>query len=108
MEPPLSKRRPDQDRKEDVLTRERVKKPKKFKVLIHNDDYTSMEFVVWVLQKVFHHGQAASTRIMLHVHKQGVGVAGIYTHEIAETRVAQVERLAREAGHPLQCTMEQE
>lgn len=92
----------------DTLTRERVEKPKKYKVLLLNDDYTTMEFVVFVLQKVFHHSQASATRIMLHIHNGGVGVAGIYTREVAETRVAQVQHLAREAGHPLQCTMEPE
>lgn len=92
----------------DLDTRERVEKPKKYKVLLLNDDYTTMEFVVFVLQKVFHHSQAGATRIMLHIHNSGVGVAGIYTREVAETRVAQVEHLAREAGHPLQCTMEPE
>jgi len=104
----LSDKRRDTERKEDVLTKERVKKPKKYKVIIHNDDYTAMEFVVWVLISVFHHSQAAATRIMLHVHNSGIGVAGIYTREVAETRVAQVERVARESGHPLQCSMEPE
>ena len=91
-----------------VLTRDRLKEPARFRVLLHNDDYTTMEFVVFVLQRVFHHGQAAATRIMLNIHQAGLGVAGTYTREIAETRVAQVTRMAREAGHPLQCTMEKE
>ncbi len=100
-------RRRDQER-EDVLTRDRVEEPKKFKVILLNDDYTTMEFVVWVLVNVFHHSQAQSTRIMLHIHNEGVGVAGIYSREVAETRVAQVEQVAKEAGHPLQCIMEPE
>ncbi len=87
---------------------DKVKIPRKYKVLIHNDDYTTMEFVVWVLQNVFHHTPASATRVMLHVHRTGVGVAGIYTRDIAETRIEQVLKLAREAGHPLQCTMEPE
>ncbi len=89
-------------------TKSEVEKPPKYKVLIHNDDYTTMEFVVWILQDVFHHSPASATRVMLHVHRMGVGVAGIYTRDIAETRVDQVLQLAREAGHPLQCTMEPE
>lgn len=94
--------------KEDVLTRERTEEPKKFKVLLLNDDYTSMEFVVWVLMTIFRHSQAGATRIMLHIHNSGVGVAGIYSREVAETRIAQVHEVAKEAGHPLQCTMEPE
>jgi len=96
------------DEQGETLTRDRVQKPKKYKVLLLNDDYTSMEFVVFILRRVFHHSQAAATRVMLHVHNTGVGVAGIYTREVAETRVAQVHQMASEAGHPLQCTMEPE
>lgn len=94
--------------KEDVLTRERTEEPKKFKVILLNDDYTSMEFVVWVLTTIFRHSQASATRIMLHIHNSGIGVAGTYSREVAETRVAQVHEVAKEAGHPLQCTMEPE
>jgi ATP-dependent Clp protease adaptor protein ClpS len=94
--------------KEDVLTRERTEEPKKFKVILLNDDYTSMEFVVWVLMTIFRHSQAGATRIMLHIHNSGIGVAGIYSREVAETRIAQVHEVAKEAGHPLQCTMEPE
>jgi ATP-dependent Clp protease adaptor protein ClpS len=96
------------EEKDEVLTREKNEEPKKYKVLLLNDDYTSMEFVVWVLMTVFRHSQAAATRIMLHVHNNGVGVAGIYSRDVAETRVAQVHEVAKEAGHPLQCTMEPE
>ena len=96
------------EEKEDVLTRDRVEEPKKFKVILLNDDYTTMEFVVWVLMNVFHHSQAQATRVMLHIHNNGHGVAGIYSREVAETRVAQVEQVAREHGHPLQCIMEPE
>ena len=98
-------RRQDQ---EDVLTRERTEEPKKYRVLLLNDDYTSMEFVVFVLVNVFRHSQASATRIMLHIHHSGIGVAGVYSREVAETRIAQVEELAKSAGHPLQCTMEPE
>lgn len=97
-----------QNEKEDVLTRERTEEPKKFKVILLNDDYTSMEFVVWVLMTIFRHSQASATRIMLHIHNSGVGIAGVYSREVAETRIAQVHEVAREAGHPLQCTMEPE
>jgi ATP-dependent Clp protease adaptor protein ClpS len=96
------------DAEGEVKERTRLKKPRKYKVLIHNDDYTTMEFVVYVLQVVFHHSPASASRIMLHIHKSGIGVAGIYTRDIAETRVDQVMQLSREAGHPLQCTMEPE
>jgi ATP-dependent Clp protease adaptor protein ClpS len=87
---------------------EKAKKPRLYKVLLHNDDYTTMEFVVWILQTVFHHDETAATRIMLHVHKNGLGVAGIYPHEIAETRATTVERLARQHEYPLRCSVEEE
>ena len=86
---------------------QRVKKPRLYKVLLHNDDYTTMEFVVWVLQTVFHHDEATATGIMLHVHHNGVGVAGVYSHEIAETRASKVEALAREHEFPLRCSLEE-
>jgi ATP-dependent Clp protease adaptor protein ClpS len=86
---------------------QKLAKPKRWKVLLHNDDYTTMEFVVWVLQAVFHHDETAATQIMLHVHRNGMGVAGVYTREVAETRVAQVEALAREHEFPLRCSMEE-
>lgn len=92
----------------DVLTRDKTEKPKRFKVIIHNDDYTSMEFVVHVLQNIFKHTPASATRLMLAIHRTGIGVAGVYSKEIAEIRVEQTLSLAREHGHPLQCTMEQE
>ncbi len=100
--------KPGNDEKGETRTRERLKTPKKYKVLIMNDDYTTMEFVVFVLQRIFRHSQASATRIMLHVHNSGVGIAGVYTREVAETRVAQVQKVSAESGHPLQCTMEPE
>lgn len=102
----MAKRRREEEG--DLQTREKLKKPRKYKVLLHNDDYTTMEFVVYVLTQVFKHTPAAATRIMLQCHKTGIGVAGIYTREVAETRVTQVMDAARENGHPLQCTMEPE
>ena len=85
----------------------KLKKPRMYKVLLHNDDYTTMEFVVFVLQGIFHHSEAEAMQIMLHVHKNGVGVAGVYTREIAETRIAQVEALARKHEYPLRCSMDE-
>ena len=86
---------------------EKTKKPPLYKVLLHNDDYTTMEFVVFVLQGIFHHSEAEAMQIMLHVHKHGIGVAGVYTREIAETRIAQVEALARTHEYPLRCSMDE-
>mmetsp|Transcript_1485 Transcript_1485/g.1865 ORF Transcript_1485/g.1865 Transcript_1485/m.1865 type:complete len:127 (-) Transcript_1485:156-536(-) len=89
-------------------TRVRTKKPSMYRVLILNDDYTPMEFVVLILERFFHKNREQATRIMLHVHQKGVGVCGVYTYEVAETKVAQVMDLARRNEHPLQCTMEKE
>ena len=85
----------------------RLKQPPLYKVLIHNDDYTTMEFVVFVLQTVFQHEEARAAQIMLQVHMQGVGIAGVYTYEVAETKVAEVEKLARAREFPLLCTVEE-
>lgn len=85
-----------------------TKQPQRYKVLVHNDDYTTMEFVVMVLEVVFHRPEADAVRIMLHVHKEGVGVAGVYSHEVAEARIAKAARLAREHEFPLRCSMEPE
>ena len=86
----------------------KTRRPRLYRVLVHNDDYTTREFVVDVLMGVFRHSEAAAMRIMLHVHTTGIGVAGIFTREVAETKVATVERLARENEYPLQMTMEPE
>jgi len=87
--------------------KQKLARPHRWKVLLHNDDYTTMEFVVWVLQCVFHHDETTATEIMLHVHRTGIGVAGVYTREVAETRVARVDALAREHEFPLRCSMEE-
>ena len=94
----------------DLVTKTRVqtKKPSMYRVLILNDDYTPMEFVVLILEGFFNKSREQATRIMLHVHQKGVGVCGVYTYEVAETKVAQVMDLARRNEHPLQCTMEKE
>jgi ATP-dependent Clp protease adaptor protein ClpS len=96
------------EEKGDTAVKERLEKPKMFKVLLLNDDYTSMEFVVWILMGIFHHTQAGATRIMLGIHRTGLGVAGVYSRDVAETRIEQVHDAAREAGHPLQAIMEPE
>lgn len=87
-------------------TRARPKKPSQFKVLMLNDDYTPMEFVVMVLKRFFNMDLEQATRVMLHVHQRGVGVCGIFPYEIAETKVNQVMDFARQNQHPLQCTLE--
>jgi ATP-dependent Clp protease adaptor protein ClpS len=89
-------------------TREEVKRPPLYKVLIHNDNYTTREFVVEVLRSVFHHSETDATRIMLYVHQQGVGVAGIYSYEIAEMKAQKTEDMAREYEFPLKLTLEPE
>jgi ATP-dependent Clp protease adaptor protein ClpS len=87
-------------------TRTRTKKPSLYRVLILNDDYTPMEFVVHVLERFFQKDREAATRIMLHVHNHGVGECGVYTFEVAETKVSQVMDFAKQNQHPLQCVME--
>ncbi|MEO1135352.1 MAG: ATP-dependent Clp protease adapter ClpS [Pseudomonadota bacterium] len=89
-------------------TAPKTKRPSLYKVLLLNDDYTPQEFVVWLLQAVFKKDAEEAVRIMMHVHQSGVGVCGVYTYEIAETKVAQVMELSRRNQHPLQCTMERE
>lgn len=84
-----------------------LRKPSLYKVLIHNDDFTSMEFVVFVLQTVFGHGETEAVQIMLKVHKEGVGVAGLYTFEVAEMKAARVTTLAQANEFPLLCTVEE-
>ncbi len=91
-----------------VKTKPKTKKPSLYKVLMLNDDYTPMEFVVHVLEQIFGMGQEEATRIMLHVHQRGVGMCGVFTYEVAETKVAQVIDHARQNQHPLQCTLERE
>ena len=87
-------------------TRPQTKRPSLYRVLLLNDDYTPMEFVVHVLEKFFNKNHEAAYRIMMHVHQHGIGECGIYTYEVAETKVAQVVELAEKADYPLLCTME--
>lgn len=84
------------------------KKPRLYKVLLHNDDYTTRDFVVYVLTTVFRRPEPEAVQIMLHVHHNGIGVAGVYTREVAETKIRTVERMAREQEYPLQLSMEPE
>jgi len=95
---------------EEVVTKEKSEtdEPDRFKVIFHNDDYTTMEFVVRVLQRIYRKSSAEATEIMLRVHETGTGVAGIYAKQIAETKVKQTRKWARQEGHPLMVTMEPE
>ena len=89
-------------------TRPKTKKPSMYKVLMLNDDYTPMEFVVHVLERFFSKGHEEATRIMLHVHQRGVGICGVFPYEVAETKVTQVMDFARQHQHPLRCTLEKD
>jgi ATP-dependent Clp protease adaptor protein ClpS len=91
-----------------VKPKTRTKKPSMYKVLMLNDDYTPMEFVVHILERFFNKNREEATRIMMHVHRRGVGVCGVYTYEVAETKVTQVMDFARQHQHPLQCTLEKD
>lgn len=88
------------------IDRPKLKRPPLYRVLLLNDNYTTMEFVVLVLTTVFHHSEEKATEIMFHVHQKGAGICGIYTREVAESKVEQVKQLAEQHEHPLQCTME--
>lgn len=99
---------PDHETRPGAVSESEVREPDRYKVLLHNDDYTTMDFVVEILMRVFKKAEPEATRIMLAVHNEGVGVCGVYTAEMAETKVDLVHRLAREAGYPLRCSMEEE
>ncbi len=101
---------PDHKRRGEVLekTRQETGQPRLFRVVLHNDDYTTMEFVVEILESIFGRSPAEAYRIMMHVHQRGAGGAGTYPHEVAETKVALVHDRAHEAGCPLQTTLEEE
>jgi ATP-dependent Clp protease adaptor protein ClpS len=91
-----------------TATKPKTKKPSMYKVLLLNDDYTPMEFVVHVLERFFRKSQEEATKIMLHVHQRGVGICGVYPYEVAESKVTQVVDFARKHQHPLQCTLEKD
>jgi ATP-dependent Clp protease adaptor protein ClpS len=92
----------------EVKERQEVKTPSLYKVYLLNDDYTTMDFVVYILETVFHKKPVDATQIMLHVHKKGQGLAGVYTREIAETKIDKVHTLARQSSFPLKCGLEEE
>ncbi|MFW6052421.1 MAG: ATP-dependent Clp protease adapter ClpS [Desulfosalsimonas sp.] len=98
--------RPGTEEKVISKTRESLKEPPMYRVLLHNDDYTTMDFVVELLMNVFHKPFEDATRIMLRVHKAGIGECGVYTYEVAETKIETVHQLARERGFPLKSSME--
>lgn len=102
--------REDTDVRERVeeKTREKIERPKRFRVLMHNDDYTTMEFVVWILLSVFNKSEEQAVMIMLKIHHQGLAECGVYPAQIAETKIARVHAEARAEGFPLLCTMEPE
>jgi ATP-dependent Clp protease adaptor protein ClpS len=89
-------------------TRKKVRRPPLFKVLLHNDDYTTQDFVVFILKAIFHHSDEMAFQIMLHVHTRGIGIAGLFPHETAEAKMNQVHTLARDNDFPLKCSIEPE
>ena len=103
----MSRRETDFDRQVVTETKKKLKRPSLYKVLLHNDDYTTKEFVVQVLEYVFHKEYSEAVQIMLHVHQKGIGVAGVYPYGVAETKVALVEDLARQHEYPLRCSIEE-
>ena len=98
----------DHDSDTVVIEKTKVKPPKKYKVILHNDDYTTMEFVIYILQTVFHKTIDEAEQIMMEVHVKGVGVCGVFSFEIAESKAQKVMALAKTHSHPLMCTIEQE
>ena len=103
----MSRKAPDEQTGVTAKSRSKVQQPALYKVPMHNDDYTTMEFVVEMLTRVFHKAPAEANRIMLNIHYKGLGICGVYPFEIAETKVARVHSLAKEAGHPLKCSLEE-
>lgn len=99
--------RPDRNGELKEKPKRKVQEPKKYRVVLHNDDYTTMEFVVEVLKSVFHKSPAESHAIMLSVHKKGRGIVGLYPYDIAATKVEQTRSMAKRHGYPLKCTLEE-
>lgn len=108
MPPESSKTNPNREDELAVVERPKVDKPRRYVVVFHNDDYTTMDFVVRVLEKFFHMDETQATQVMLHVHHKGYGIVGVFTRDVAETKALQVTSYAKEHGHPLKCTAEPE
>jgi len=104
----MSRYNPRLEEEAESITREELTEPPMYRVLLHNDDYTTMDFVVQTLMLVFSKNSDEATRIMLNVHRKGIGLCGVYTYEVAETKVDTVHALAREHQYPLKCTMEKD
>ena len=104
----MPKRELDRERELATLDQVRVERPRLYEVVLHNDDYTTQEFVVYVLMKFFEHDAATAQQIMLNVHTKGVGVAGVYPRDIAESKAAQVVRYARDNEMPLRCSVQRQ
>ena len=104
----MPKRELDRERDLATLDQVRVERPRLYEVVLHNDDYTTQDFVVYVLMKFFQHDAASAQQIMLHVHTKGLGVAGVYPRDIAETKAAQVVRFARDYEMPLRCSVQRQ
>jgi len=102
----MAKPTTDNQTRSDVRSRTRIKRPPMFTVMMHNDDYTTMEFVVEALITVFHKSPTEANRIMLHIHFKGSGMCGIYPYEVAETKVSKVREMSRKEGFPLRCSLE--
>lgn len=101
----MAAEKPVTDRELATIEKPKVERPRLYEVLLHNDDYTTQEFVVYVLMKFFRHDAAAAQKIMLHVHTKGIGVAGVFPYDVAETKASQVTRFSREHEMPLQCSI---
>lgn len=108
MTKPIFNHEEDGDSATITIVKKKVQVPKKYKVLLHNDDYTTMEFVIFILQSVFHKNIDEAEQIMMEVHVKGVGVCGVFSFEIAESKAQKVMALAKTHSHPLMCTIEQE
>ena len=104
----MSEYSPELEDEVDSEIRDEVREPPMYRVLLHNDDYTTMDFVVEILMLVFNKSSEEAVNIMLNIHRKGIGLCGVYTYEVSETKVETVHAIAREHGFPLKCTMEKE
>ena len=104
----MSEYSPELEEEVDSEIRDEVREPPMYRVLLHNDDYTTMDFVVEIIMLVFNKSPEEAVNIMLNIHRKGIGLCGVYTYEVSETKVEAVHAIAREQGFPLKCTMEKE